>query len=124
MRVEVDCEDEEHRSVSVARDEADAALISWFDHGGNELRLRLPKASADWLAQSLLGFMRDDGLHSAVSAALEELAQRQEEQATLERGLDALDEPDEPGARVATADLLERLRTAMIVRDAAHEASL
>jgi hypothetical protein len=49
MRVAGDCVDDAHRSLSVERDELDAALITWCSHGGNEFRLRLPQGSADWL---------------------------------------------------------------------------
>jgi hypothetical protein len=81
---------------------------------------RLSEASADWLAQSLLGFMRDDDLSREVMAALAHLAQRQEEQATLERRRDGVDVPQ--ACMAATRALMERLRAAMIVRDASQSA--
>jgi hypothetical protein len=65
--------------------------------------------------------MRADDLFRDVGAARAELARGQEDRAPPARGLDALDEPD---AHVDAADaLLERLRAAMVVRDAAHDAS-
>jgi hypothetical protein len=116
LRIEVDCSDWRERVFRVEREDMGFTLITWFDRSANEARLRLSEASADLLAQSLLGFMRDDDLYQDIMAALATLAHQQKEWAILERGLDAQDEPD---ARVAaTMALMERLRAAMIVRDA------